>query len=239
MQDEPSRNTRRGPLLAAAVAVIVVFVTALAAASPRPALMESLPRPRITASAPAQPMPTLIAPSASPLPVPDQEPLELPDWIDDVLVVLLVAGAVVVLVWFLLRLVAASRSPAHRAAIPAGGHAVDVAAFDDEELAEAVRTAVSSLRRGIDVDDAIIECWRRLEEVAAGSGIERRPEQTSQEFTADVLTGGSIDEEALRSLAGLYRVAMFSTHRLTDDDRERAIAALERLSEQLRGTRDD
>lgn len=240
MHDEPATTTRRGPLLVAVVAAVVLLLLSFAAASPRPVLLETLPRPSTTMEAPSLPAPSLgPVPSVSPMPVPEQDPFEFPGWVDDVLAVVLVAGAAVVVIWFLMRLAAVSRRPQYRSAVADGGQAVEIADLDDEELVEAVEETVASLRRGIAVDDAVIECWRRLEQVAAGTGIPRRPEQTSHEFTADVLSRGSIDAAALADLAELYRAAMFSTHRLTDADRERAIAALERVSAQLRGEASD
>lgn len=224
--------------LALAVAIVVLLLVALGANSPRPPLVEVLPRPTPTATLePALPLPTMdILPSQSPLfPMPDQEPLVLPDWADDVVRILAAAAILALIAAFLHRLSGELiRTERRHAAEPTGNEA-DIPEIDDEELAETLEEAAEELRRGLAVDGAVIECWRRLERVAVSSGIIRRPSQTSREFTVDVLSHAAVDAPALEALAELYRQAMFSTHELTDADRDRAIAALEALSEQLSG----
>lgn len=81
--------------------------------------------------------------------------------------------------------------------------------------------------------NAIVACWLRLEEAVAGAGLPRRPSETSAEFTTRVLAGLSVDAGAIHELARLYRVARFSTHDLGETDRDRAVAALRRLHDDL------
>lgn len=232
----PTPSRRGGTLLLVpAVAVVVLLLVTLGATSPRPALFEIIPRPVSTAPLePASEPPVTAAASPSPmLPVPDQEPWRIPEWVGEVVKIL--AGAVVIalVVIFLVRLAGAMvRTDRRRAAGPSGNEA-EIPEIDDDELAETVAATVASLRQGIPVEGAVIECWRRLERLAADAGILRRPTQTSQEFTVGVLGHAVVDATALQDLAELYRQALFSTHHLTNADRERAIAALEALSSQL------
>lgn len=234
----PPRHRAGAVLAAAAAALGLLALMALGAASPRPSAVEILPRPAPTLSPePAPSLPDLhVLPSASPLfPAPDVEPLVLPEWADDV-VRLLVAAAILALVGaFLYRLRAELIRTERRHAADPAGNAAEIPEIDDEELAETLEETVAELRRGIAVQGAVIECWRRLEHVAVSSGVFRRPAQTSEEFTVEVISHAAVDPTALGDLAELYRQAMFSTHELTDADRDRAIAALETLSAQLTG----
>ncbi len=226
---------RRGATLLA-VAVALLVLVALGAASPRPAVVvEIIPRPLPTASVAPESLPSINPlPTQSPMfPLPEGEPLRLPDWADDVVRILVAAAVLGLIALFLYRLAGELVLTERRQAGEPGDGGAEIPEIDDEELAEAVQATVESLRRGIAVDGAIIACWRRLERVAASSGIARKPAQTSHEFTVEVLGHAVVDAAALEDLAELYRQAMFSTHQLTDAHRDRAIADLEALSAQL------
>jgi hypothetical protein len=77
--------------------------------------------------------------------------------------------------------------------------------------------------------NAIVECWHRFEQQAAGAGLERHPWETSSEFTLRMLDLVSADSHAVAELAGLYREARFSTHSLDEATRQRAVADLDAI----------
>ena len=77
--------------------------------------------------------------------------------------------------------------------------------------------------------NAIVECWHRFEEQAAGAGLERHPWETSSEFTLRMLDLVAADSGAVAELAVLYREARFSTHSLDEAARERAVADLDAI----------
>lgn len=216
-------------------AVAVVALTVLLALTPRPPLVEVVEGPPVTISmgAPSAPPPTL--------PMGDHEPaVELPtppDWLPALVRTIAIVVALLLVAHFIRRVLQAQRPLERRTADAPTGEAVEVADVDEEELAETLSEAVTQLRRGIAVESAIVECWLRLEALAADSGITRRPSQTSEEFTVEVLSRTRVDEGALASLGSLYRQALFSTHTLTDADRDRAIDSLLAVGEQLKVTR--
>lgn len=237
--DAPKPPRRGGTLpLVIAVALIVLILVTLGATSPRPPLVEVLPRPTPTATlGPEVPLPSLNPlPSQSPVyPMPDVEPLVLPGWADDVVRILAAVALLALIGTFLYRLSGELiRTERRHAAEPTGAES-EIPEIDDEELVEALDETVAELRLGMAVDGAVIACWRRLEQAAVSSGIFRKPAQTSQEFTVEVLSRAVVDAAALEELAELYRQAMFSTHELTDAHRDRAVSALEALSAQLSG----
>jgi Domain of unknown function (DUF4129) len=77
--------------------------------------------------------------------------------------------------------------------------------------------------------NAIVECWHRFEQQAAGAGLERHPWETSSEFTLRMLDLVAADSHAVAELAGLYREARFSSHTLDESTRARAVADLEAI----------
>ena len=81
--------------------------------------------------------------------------------------------------------------------------------------------------------DAIVACWVNLELRVARTGLQRDRAETSTEFTERVLVTYTVDHRAIRTLAGLYREARFSTHELTERHRTVAAAALAELRAQL------
>lgn len=196
-------------------------------------LVEIVPRtvepvePEFTVEPPPTSMPPLF---------PDEEPprssWELPSWVAELLRALAIATALGLLIWFVSLVLRALRGRRLVRAAAATGAAVAME-LDEEEIAESLTTTLERLRAGVAVDDAIVQCWRRLETVAELSGISRLPTQTSQEFTVSILTHAVVDPAALEELASLYRQALFSTHILTDAHRDRAVASLEQLIAQL------
>ena len=58
--------------------------------------------------------------------------------------------------------------------------------------------------------NAIVECWHRFEQQAAGAGLDRHPWETSSEFTLRMLDLVAADTGAVAELAVLYREARFS-----------------------------
>ena len=54
------------------------------------------------------------------------------------------------------------------------------------ELVDALDEGIGAMAAG-PVDDVIVECWVRLEEAAAGAGVERLPSETPSELAARVL----------------------------------------------------
>lgn len=77
--------------------------------------------------------------------------------------------------------------------------------------------------------NAIVECWHRFEQQAAGAGLERHPWETSSEFTLRMLDLVAADSGAVAELAVLYREARFSTHSLDEAARTRAVADLDSI----------
>lgn len=106
-----------------------------------------------------------------------------------------------------------------------------------EELAAAVAAdrdaQLAAVQEGTP-RNGVVAAWSRLEEIAAQTGLARKRWETSAEFTARMLARLPVDVDAALDLGTLYRRARFSSHELTEDDRDRARAALTVLHHDLR-----
>jgi uncharacterized protein DUF4129 len=97
-------------------------------------------------------------------------------------------------------------------------------------LAEALVAGAPAQRAALEEGDprnAIVECWHRFERLAERTGVRRRPWETSSEFTLRLLDRVSADSAAVATLAELYRDARYSAHDVTEDNRARAVEALD------------
>jgi hypothetical protein len=101
-----------------------------------------------------------------------------------------------------------------------------------KRLTEVVDEVLATIERG-ETREAIIACWMRLEDVAAGVGVARRPAETAADFTERVLATYQVTAPALSELADLYREARFSAHTMGDAQRAAARTALETVRDDL------
>ncbi|MDQ3357926.1 MAG: DUF4129 domain-containing protein [Actinomycetota bacterium] len=111
---------------------------------------------------------------------------------------------------------------------------------EDEEVddLDLLLTATSQQQRAAalaerDPRNAVVACWVAVEDAAERGGIDRDHAETSAEFTQRVLTRWSVDPATIAELAALYREARFSRHPVTEQQRDRALAAVEQVNTQL------
>ena len=100
-------------------------------------------------------------------------------------------------------------------------------------LAGAVEGTLESLRWEPDPRRAIILCYRRFEQVLAGSGLPRAPWKTPTEFLRDTLRRFAIPPEAVTILTRLFEVSRFSHHSVGPAERDAAIGSLTEIKAAL------
>ena len=103
------------------------------------------------------------------------------------------------------------------------------------ELVDALDEGIGAMAEG-PVDDVIIQCWVRLEEAAAGAGVERLPSETPSELATRVLADLAAPAPAIDALLSRYRTARYSHHLLDERDRAVAMEALREIREAIIGT---
>jgi hypothetical protein len=169
-------------------------------------------------------------------PTPAAEPqlgLVVPHWVFSALTVL-AAGLLLVLAgWFVWRVAQQLQRGRRIAAAAASTAGTEIDEIPMSSFAETVEESLDDLRGGLDTDDVILECWRRLESLGEHAGAPRRDSDTSTEYVERLLAGVPRAASDLDVLARLYRSAMFSG--LSSDlvARTTAIECLERLSAAL------
>jgi hypothetical protein len=95
-----------------------------------------------------------------------------------------------------------------------------------EVLSEAVEESLESLRQDADARRAIIRCYRRFEQVLAGTGLPRAPWETPTEFMRKALPRQPIPGKAVGVLTELFEVCRFSHHPVGPAERDTAISSL-------------
>ena len=102
-----------------------------------------------------------------------------------------------------------------------------------EAIAREILADAEAQRRvlveGDDPRNAVVECWHRFETHGAAAGLERRPWETSSEYTMRVLDLVDAYQPAVSRLGELYREARFSEHDLTEAHRQEALGALDAI----------
>jgi hypothetical protein len=73
---------------------------------------------------------------------------------------------------------------------------------------------------------AVLACYARMEIALAKVGLPRAPEETSIEYAHRLLLGTGPAREAVESLTSLFHVAGFSSKRIDEAMRDKAIASL-------------
>jgi hypothetical protein len=237
------------PLVAVAVLLVVVGGAAAVATpqltrvpvpngnpGPRPTLIDNGPTPGL--------------PSPSTTRTPQAARVSVPDWLLQLLTYLIltiIGAALVTALWLMARNRTRSR-PAEidepQAAPPAVAEAV-VAAVD---------AGLSNLSdTDLDPRRAVIACWVRLEQVAAGAGTPRQLSDTPTELVGRLLAAHfargrselasppspsevvAVDAVVLAEFADIYRRARYATHAVDEEMRGQARAALERVRSALTG----
>ena len=82
--------------------------------------------------------------------------------------------------------------------------------------------------------NGVVACWVALEQAVQRAGLHQDRAETAAELTARVLARYDVDATAITDLSEAYREARFSRHAVTEVQRERAVAALERIHTDLR-----
>jgi Domain of unknown function (DUF4129) len=156
--------------------------------------------------------------------------LVVPDWVYSALTVLAAGVLLVLLGWFAWRVALQLQRGRRIAAAAASTEGTEVDEIPMSSFAETVDESLDDLRGGLDIDDVILECWRRLESLGEHAGAPRRDSDTSTEYVERLLNGVPQAATDLAVLARLYSSAMFSGLASDPSARATAIECLEHLS---------
>lgn len=156
------------------------------------------------------------------------EPNPIMQFIADLVVAVLVIGAVGLVAWvvvMVVRRLAGNSSP--EGIDEADGEVVvDVVAVSEHLARSSAELAVDG-----DVNQAIVRCWEGLEHLVEDAGAVRDPADTAREFTRRVLATADLPASVVDRLADLYEAALFSGEQLPEQSRAEAVRCLTQLRE--------
>ena len=103
----------------------------------------------------------------------------------------------------------------------------------EEELSAVVSDAIDDLRREADPRRAVIAAYARMERALGRHGHPRDPSEAPFEYLARILVTLRVRAAAVSDLTELFERAKFSTHEIDRPMKERAIAALVSVRDDL------
>lgn len=103
----------------------------------------------------------------------------------------------------------------------------------EEDISSTVDTAIKELHTGKDVRSTIMRCYKKMCNILEESGVSNDKSMTPREFRtrADEKLGASASR--IDDLTDLFEEARYSSHSLSEDDREGALDNLKALREEL------
>ena len=103
-----------------------------------------------------------------------------------------------------------------------------------EALSDVLEETLDDLRAERDPRRAVIAAYARLERAVGAYGLPRRPAEAPLEYLGRMLGELSVSRPAVRRLTQLFERAKFSQHEVGPEMKDQAIAALQRVQEELR-----
>jgi hypothetical protein len=187
------------------------------------------------------PTPTPTAAQSPPAPVPSRttqlaaDSAGMPTWATTALSVLCLT-VVAVAVIALLASAARSSTRFRRRLVRPATRPLSSIQVAEEEVVAALEAGLLDLDdEDVDPRTAVIACWVRLEQAAAGAGVPRQSGDTSTDLVVRMLAQHSLSTTLLTGLADVYRLARYATHQVDADMRDQAGSALRRLRTELTG----
>jgi uncharacterized protein DUF4129 len=98
--------------------------------------------------------------------------------------------------------------------------------------------SLEDLRHDPDPRRAVIAAYARMERGLGATGLARSPADAPLEYLGRLMSARQVSQTAASRLTDLFEQAKFSDHRIDDDLRRDAIAALEAIRAELRINRD-
>ena len=107
---------------------------------------------------------------------------------------------------------------------------------EPEPLGDVVRAGIAGLESVRDPREAVLRAYAGMEEALADLEIVRAPDETASELLVRTARRLSSSGEDAGWLTGRFEEARFSTHEITERDRERALRSLRRIEHELDGS---
>ncbi len=232
MATDRTRHHRNRARAVPALLTLVLLLVILAAGSTGEFTADPVLDPPVQTDAQPAPVPSA---TGTELTADDDEPSERPaDLLAAVLVVLL-AGALALLVRYLLR-IRRGLPFQHAGADAAGSQGAGTVQHDVDRLRTWTEESRTALHTPQETSDIVIRCWLDFEARCAEAGAGRRPTETTSDFAAAASSSLGLPPRPLAALNRLYQRTRFagsSGAPLTTADRDLAVASIEELADAL------
>ncbi len=96
-----------------------------------------------------------------------------------------------------------------------------------------IEKAIKNLKEGKDPRTTILRCYWKTCLLLEGEGVKQDEDVTPREFKNMVLTNIRIEKKPLEDLTDLFEEARYSSHRITDIKRDRAIKDLKNIKSKV------
>jgi hypothetical protein len=100
-------------------------------------------------------------------------------------------------------------------------------------LGRAVRASIAALQAERDPRTAILRAYARMEHAFRDIEIVRARDETASEFLGRTIRRLPVSADAAAALTERFEEVRFSTHEITEGDREQALASLRRVEHEL------
>ena len=104
---------------------------------------------------------------------------------------------------------------------------------EPDAIGRAVRASLAALESERDPRAAILRAYAWMEQSFRSVEVVRARHETASEFLGRTTRQLPVSADAATELTERFEEARFSTHRLTEADRERALASLQRVEREL------
>ena len=151
---------------------------------------------------------------------------EKPDGMDITISIMFVGGAIAILVLIVYSIAQLTHLRSESLSD------IDMDAMT-EGVGQTIQQAIDDMTTGTDVRSSIMRCYKDMCKLAAQHGISDEEHLTPREFEAMIGSKLPVADEKLHELILVFEEARYSDHDLSEDMKERALAALGRIRDDL------
>ncbi|MFQ6105988.1 MAG: DUF4129 domain-containing protein [Thermoplasmata archaeon] len=100
-------------------------------------------------------------------------------------------------------------------------------------LARKVRRTISGLESGGDFRSTVLRCYSDMCFILLSTGVEGHPSLTPREFEVIARKEAGLSEDSIATLTGIFEIARYSDHDISEEQRDMAICSLKEIQSEL------
>ncbi len=103
----------------------------------------------------------------------------------------------------------------------------------EEDISSTVDKALSDLYEGKDVESTVLRCYQKMCFILKKRGVKDTEFTTPREFEKRAIKNLKVPSSNISEIRKVFEEAKYSTHKLGDEERNRAVEALKKLRHEL------